>query len=118
LEIYRWQISNSLSILHRVTGALLAVGLIALCYWWVSLADGSDAYATAGNLFGNPLGLLVLIGWTFAFSFHLLNGVRRLFWDAGHGFRRTQRHTSGCVAVIGAAVLTLAAWLWIWRHLS
>ncbi len=67
LQIYRWQIGNSLSILHRVTGALLALGLIALSYWWVSLAGGAESYATAAYVLGNPLGLLVLVGWTFAF---------------------------------------------------
>jgi succinate dehydrogenase / fumarate reductase, cytochrome b subunit len=117
-QIYRWQIGNSLSILHRITGALLALGLIALCYWWVALAGGEDSYAAAGNVFGNPLGLLVLIGWTFAFWFHLLNGVRHLFWDTGRGFGRAQRHAGGWFAVAGAVLLTLAVWVWIWRHLS
>jgi succinate dehydrogenase / fumarate reductase cytochrome b subunit len=31
LQIYRWQIGNTLSILHRLTGIALALGLIALC---------------------------------------------------------------------------------------
>jgi len=118
LQIYRWQIGNSLSILHRITGALLGLGLIALSFWWVSLAGGAQSYATAANVFGNPLGLLVLIGWTFAFSFHLLNGIRHLFWDAGRGFERTARHAGGWFAVVGAAVLTLCTWIWIWLHLS
>jgi succinate dehydrogenase / fumarate reductase, cytochrome b subunit len=117
-QIYRWQIGNSLSILHRITGALLALGLIALCYWWVALAGGEDSYAAAGNVFGNPLGLLALIGWTFAFWFHLLNGVRHLFWDAGRGFEKAQRHAGGWFAVAGALLLTLTVWIWIWRHLS
>ncbi len=34
--------------------------------------------------------------------FHLLNGVRHLFWDAGRGFERTQRHASGWIAVLGS----------------
>jgi succinate dehydrogenase / fumarate reductase cytochrome b subunit len=118
LQIYRWQIGNSLSILHRITGALLGLGLIALSFWWVSLAGGAESYATAANVFGNPLGRLVLIGWTFAFLFHLLNGIRHLFWDAGRGFERTARHASGWAAVIGAAALTLCTWVWIWLHLS
>jgi succinate dehydrogenase / fumarate reductase cytochrome b subunit len=117
-QIYRWQIGNSLSILHRITGALLALGLVALSYWFVSLAGGSDSYAAASRVFGHPLGLLVLVGWTFAFLFHLLNGVRHLFWDAGRGFERTERHASGWFAVLGAAALTLCLWVWVWRHVS
>ncbi len=37
--------------------------------------------------------------------FHLLNGVRHLFWDAGKGFERTQRHASGWLAVLGCDCL-------------
>jgi succinate dehydrogenase / fumarate reductase cytochrome b subunit len=115
LQIYRWQIGNSLSILHRLTGIALAFGLFALCYWLVALAGGQRSYAVAVKLLASPLGLLGLIGWTFAFTYHLLNGVRHLFWDAGYGFERTQRHASGWFAVLGALVLTLAVWLLIWH---
>jgi succinate dehydrogenase / fumarate reductase cytochrome b subunit len=116
--LYRWQIGNTLSILHRFTGAALAVGLIALSYWFVSLAGGPDSYAAAARLFASPFGLAVLLGWTFSFLFHLLNGVRHLFWDAGKGFERTQRHLSGWFAVLGAIALTLCVAAWVWPRLS
>jgi succinate dehydrogenase / fumarate reductase, cytochrome b subunit len=115
--IYRWQIGNTLSILHRLTGAALAVGLIALCYWLVSLAGGAQSYATAAAVFSSPVGVLALMGWTFAFWYHLLNGVRHLFWDAGRGFERTQRHASGWLAVLGSLGLTIGLWVWAWRHI-
>jgi succinate dehydrogenase / fumarate reductase, cytochrome b subunit len=118
LSIYRWQIGNTLSILHRLTGAALALGLVALSYWFVSLAGGPDSYAAAARLFASPFGLAVLLGWTFSFLFHLLNGVRHLFWDAGKGFERTQRHLSGWFAVLGAVALTLCIAAWIWPRLS
>jgi succinate dehydrogenase / fumarate reductase, cytochrome b subunit len=116
--IYRWQIGNSLSILHRITGAFLGLGLVALAYWLVSIAGGSQDYAMAARVFAGPAGRLVLMGWTFAFLFHLLNGVRHLFWDAGRGFERTQRHASGWFAVIGAIALTACVWIWLWRHIT
>ena len=116
--IYRWQIGSTLSILHRITGAALAVGLIALSYWLIAVAGGAHSYAAAAALFASPIGILFLIGWTFAFSFHLLNGVRHLFWDAGRGFERSQRHISGWLAVAGATLLTLCIWVWLWRHLA
>ena len=117
-QIYRWQMGNTLSILHRLTGAALSLGLIALSYWLVSLAGGPESYAAAAALFASPLGILILIGWTFAFLYHLLNGVRHLFWDAGRGFERTQRHASGWFVVLGSLALTLSVWTWVWRHLS
>jgi succinate dehydrogenase / fumarate reductase cytochrome b subunit len=117
-EIYRWQIGNTLSILHRVTGAALALGLVALSYWLVSLAQGPDSYTSAARFFAGPAGLIVLFGWTFAFLFHLLNGIRHLFWDAGRGFERAQRQLSGWAAVLGAIALTLCVAAWVWPRLS
>lgn len=116
--LYRWQIGNTLSILHRLTGAALGLGLIALSYWLVSLAGGPGSYAVATRFFGSPLGLILLLGWTFSFLFHLLNGVRHLFWDAGRGFERRPRHVSGWFAIVGAAVLTLCIAAWVWPRLS
>jgi succinate dehydrogenase / fumarate reductase, cytochrome b subunit len=116
--IYRWQMGNTLSILHRATGAALALALIAFCYWLVSLAGGADSYASAMRIFASPIGLLFLCAWSFAFFFHLLNGIRHLFWDAGRGFERTQRHASGWFAVLGAIALTLCVAAWVWARLK
>jgi succinate dehydrogenase / fumarate reductase, cytochrome b subunit len=118
LQIYRWQIGNTLSILHRLTGAALALGLVALSGWLVALATGPDAYALAARVLSGPVGLLLLVGWTFSFTYHLLNGVRHLFWDAGRGFERNERHASGWLAVIGAVLLTVGICAWIWGRLK
>ena len=114
--IYRWQIGNSLSILHRATGVFLALGLLALGYWLVSLSGGEESYAVAATLFAGPVGLLFLLGWTFAFLYHLLNGVRHLFWDVGRGFERAQRHASGWFVILGSIALTLCLWGLIWAE--
>jgi succinate dehydrogenase / fumarate reductase cytochrome b subunit len=115
LGIYRWQIGNTLSILHRLTGIGLALGLLALCYWLVSLASGEESFRSAQRTFASPVGLALLIGWTFAFLYHFLNGVRHLFWDLGLGFERGQRHLSGWFAVLGALVLTICVWAMLWH---
>jgi succinate dehydrogenase / fumarate reductase cytochrome b subunit len=114
LSIYRWQIGNSLSILHRLTGIALALALLALCYWLVSLAGDESTYVAAAKLFASPPGLVALVGWTFAFMYHLLNGVRHLLWDAGYGFERMARHASGWFAVLGSIAVTVCIWGLIW----
>jgi succinate dehydrogenase / fumarate reductase, cytochrome b subunit len=118
LGIYRWQIGNTLSILHRFTGIGLAFGLIALCYWLVSIASGEASYRAAHRVFTSPAGLALLIGWTFAFLYHFLNGVRHLFWDLGLGFERRQRHLSGWFAALGALFLTVCLWTVLWHGRS
>src|SRR5258708_27725528 len=107
-----------LSILHRLTRPALVCGLIAFSYWLVPLAGGPESYALALRLLGSPVGLIALLVWTFSFWFHLLNGVRHLFWDAGRGFERTPRHLSGWLAVLGAVALTLGVAAWAWSRLS
>lgn len=118
LWIYRWQLGNTLSILHRMTGAFLSIGLIALTYWWVALAGGAAAFSRAAHILGSPLGLLVIFGLSFSFFYHLLNGVRHLFWDAGRGFELPARHISAWAAVVGALLLTVGLWILVWRHSS
>ncbi len=109
LQIYRWQISNTLSILHRATGAGLSLGLLVLVGWLIAAASGPQAYAHFAALVDGPAGFVVLAAFGFAFFYHLLNGVRHLAWDIGRGFGARERHASGWLVVIGACALTALA---------
>jgi succinate dehydrogenase / fumarate reductase cytochrome b subunit len=111
LQIYKPQLTSTLSILHRVTGVALAVGSIALVYWLIAVAAGPDAFDTAQLIAGSWLGQLLILGWTFALFYHLANGIRHLAWDMGYGFELKTVYATGWAAVIAAAVLTLAAFI-------
>lgn len=111
LQVYRPQITSTLSILHRLTGIALAVGTLLLTYWLVAAASGPEAFATAQGLIGSFIGRLLLFGWSFALFYHLCNGIRHLFWDAGYGFEIETAQRSGLAAVAGAVVLTLICWV-------
>jgi len=107
---YRWQYTMALSFLHRMTGCAMSVGLLLLTYWLVAAATGADAYAKAQQCFAHPLVRVLLIGFSFSFFYHLLNGVRHLVWDVGHGFEKKTARMSGWVAFLGAVVLTAYFW--------
>lgn len=111
LGVYSWQISNTLSILHRATGVMLSFGAVALVGWLVSIVAGPAAYASVNGFFASPLGALMLLGWTFCFFYHLSNGIRHLFWDAGLGFEKDRARQTGWLVVGIAVVLTLAVWI-------
>ena len=111
LQVYKPQLTSVLSILHRITGVALAVGTILLVYWLIAAAAGPEAYATAQALIGSWLGRILLFGWTFALYFHLTNGIRHLFWDAGFGFELKTVYASGWTVVALAAVLTLVSFV-------
>jgi len=110
LTVYRWQYTMALSILHRVTGCALSVGLLLLVYWLVAAASGQEAYEKAQVFFAHPLVKLVLVGFSFAFFYHLLNGVRHMTWDTGHGLERKAARLSGWVVFLGAIACTALFW--------
>jgi len=107
---YRWQYTNTLSILHRITGVLLSLGFFVLVYWLAAAAGGPDSYAGAIALLGSLPLQLVLFGVVFAFCYHLLNGVRHLFFDMGHGFELATARRSARFTSIGAVVLAIVVW--------
>jgi succinate dehydrogenase / fumarate reductase cytochrome b subunit len=112
LGIYRWEISNSLSILHRMTGVMLSAGALVLVGWLVSAVAGEDVYLTLDAWLSTFLGRLMLFGWTFCFFFHLGNGVRHLFWDAGYGFEKQRARMTGWTVVTFATSTTLIFWVY------
>lgn len=101
----------TLSILHRATGVALAVGLVVLAAWLVSAASGADDYDQFVTLMSTLVGRLLLIGWSFAFFFHLANGIRHLVWDTGRGFEKHQANASAWFVLVAAVVATALFWM-------
>ena len=110
MSVYRWPISMTLSILHRMTGVALAVGLVVYVAWLMAAAGGSTDYRQFVDLMQTPLGRIALVGWSLAFFFHLCNGVRHLFWDTGRGFEMSQVNASAWTALVASVVMTLLYW--------
>ncbi len=111
LQVYRWQLTSVLSITHRGTGILLTLGTLLLVYWLLAIAAGPGAYESAQALLGSWLGKAVLFLWTLALYYHLCNGIRHLFWDAGFGFELKTVYASGMAVVIATVVLTVVTWI-------
>ena len=111
LQVYRPQLTSMLSIAHRITGVALAVGTLLLVYWLAAAAGGPESYAAAQGFIGSFFGQLLLFGWTIALFYHLANGIRHLFWDAGYGFELPTVQRSGQAVLAATAVLTVVSWI-------
>ena len=111
LQVYRPQLTSFTSIMHRITGIGLAVGLLYLVCWLVAAASGLEAFDRLQSFNGSVIGQLLLLGWSIAFFYHLLNGIRHLAWDAGWGFELPAAYKTGYAVLIGTALLTIAAWV-------
>jgi len=111
LQVYRWQLTSVMSFLHRVSGVALTAGALLLVWWLVAAAAGPGPYAQVQWFLGSPLGLLLLFVWTAALFYHLCNGLRHLWWDAGHGFELPSVYASGWIVAAATGVLTVISWI-------
>ncbi len=112
LQVYRPQLTSMTSILHRVTGAALAVGTLMVVWMLLAAATGMGAWITFQNFAASPLGLLMLFGWTVALYYHLCNGIRHLLWDMGYLFAIKDAYRAGYIVLALTFVLTVLTW-WI-----
>ena len=107
LQIYKWQISSLLSITHRIVGVVNFFAITLICLWVLliifSQGNYSPIYVILNSIFGKFLAIALC--WTF--SFHILNEIRHLFWDAGYGFDLKVAKITGILVFIGSFFFTI-----------
>jgi succinate dehydrogenase / fumarate reductase cytochrome b subunit len=117
LGVYRFGYTMTLSILHRITGVVLSVGLLVLAVWLMAAATGAESYARVTAFLGHGILQLLLAGWLVAFVYHFANGIRHLCWDAGWGFEKAQARRSALIVVVAVVlVATLLLYLFFGQH--
>ena len=112
LQVYKPQLTTFMSITHRATGIALAIGTLMLVCWLIAAATGETAFNEVQAFLGSIVGRLLLLGWSFALFYHLCNGLRHLFWDAGRGFEIETAYMTGRIVIAASILLTIGAWLW------
>jgi succinate dehydrogenase / fumarate reductase, cytochrome b subunit len=113
LQVYRWQLTMALSIVHRATGIGLGVGTLLLVWWLVAAAWSDAAYAGVAAFSGSWFGYLCLFGWTASLWYHFCNGMRHLGWDFGYGYEIGEMRGTGIAVLAATVVLTVLTWV-IW----
>jgi succinate dehydrogenase / fumarate reductase cytochrome b subunit len=107
LQIYKWQISSLLSITHRIVGIVNTIAITLVCIWVISLLLGQSNYQTTQIFFKTIFGKFLSISLCWTFSFHILNEIRHLCWDAGFGFDLKIAKVTGVLVFVGSFVLTV-----------
>ena len=105
----------TMSILHRISGAALAVGLAVIVWMLLAAATGPDAWAQFRDVAGQWYGQLAVFGWSAALFYHLFNGLRHLVWDTGRLFKIENAYLGGYLVWI--ATLACLAVVW-WKALE
>ena len=109
LQVYRFSLLMALE--QRFTGGALYVGTLIVAWWLVALASGPGALALWQMVFLNPLGLLVLFGYTWALFHHMMGGIRHLVWDTGARLDVASAKSTAAMGVAAALVLTILVWV-------
>ena len=111
LTVYRWPVTMTMSIIHRITGGALYVGTLLVAWWLVAVATSEAHFAFVDWLVGSWFGLLVLIGYSWALFHHMLGGVRHLIWDTGAGLGKEPASRLAWATVVGSVLLTVLIWV-------
>ncbi|RKQ96615.1 succinate dehydrogenase, cytochrome b556 subunit [Maricaulis maris] len=112
LQVWRWHATMASSILHRVTGVANYIGAVAISVWVILMAfeaEGSIAFLFEGWMaWVTRFGLIAL---TYSVSYHWLNGLRHLLWDAGKGYDPKGSNLRSILIIFGAVIPTALIWL-------
>lgn len=110
LQVYRPQITSVMSILHRATGVVLALGALVLAGWLVAASSSSGAFESMRVVLASVPGRVLLFAFSACLVYHFLNGIRHLAWDAGHGYDIPKVYASGYAVAALTVVLTAVLW--------
>ena len=117
LQIYKWQISSLLSITHRITGVLNAIAISIICIWFLFVI--SNEKILLENILSGFLGKFISISLCWTFSFHILNEIRHLIWDAGYGFDpKISRITGYATLILSFQPLLLFYLSYLWEEVD
>ena len=118
IQIYRWTLTMTLSILHRATGVALYAGTALLAWWLIAVASGPEAYAQVQTVSSHWVGRLVLFGYSWALLHHMFGGLRHFIWDTGRGFDLPTVERLARLSAVLPVLLTLGAWVAAYKYLG
>ena len=108
LQVWRFTVTMAASITHRGTGIALYSGTLLLAIWAVTVSIGVDAFRPVGAFLTSPFGIFVLFGYCWALLFHLMNGLRHLYWDSGRSLAPKTATMTAWLIYGASLVLTVA----------
>lgn len=110
LQVYKLPMTALMSISHRATGIILAVGCLLISCFLVAAASSQLCYDKLMLYAMTPYGTAFLFAWSFALYYHLCNGIRHLIWDTVHLLDQKKAIAAGWIVLLATAALTAGTW--------
>ena len=108
LQIWRWTVTMAASITQRATGFINYGGTLLLALWMFSLAANGAGFGIAKAILGSPIGLIIIGGYVWSLCFHMLNGLRYLYWDSGRGLAPKTATATAWMTYAASLILAIA----------
>ena len=86
-------------------------GLIFISVWISSAGISENSFEYFSVFLKSFIGRFILIGFTWSMSYHLLSGIRHLFWDLGYGYEIKTANFSGILVILSSLILTIVLWI-------
>ena len=112
---YRLPLAGVVSILHRISGALMFLfGLPFILYLFQQSITSEISFESYRAIVASPLVKLVLVGFIWAYLHHFCMGIRILLIDVHVGVEKAQARASALAVLVVSLALTviLGAKLW------
>ena len=102
------------SILHRISGAVLFLAIPILLYIFQGSLTSESDFARLKAFFAMPLVKLAAIGLAYLYAHHFFAGIRYLLLDLHIGIaKEPSRMSANIVLALGVvSALAFGAWLW------
>lgn len=110
----RLPVPGLVSILHRVSGAVLFLLIPLLLAWFELSLESPQSFARFQLVFSHWAIKLILIGAVWAYAHHLCAGIRHLALDLDYGTELAAARATSWTVLAVSVLLTLAAGVAIW----
>ncbi|MEQ7922308.1 succinate dehydrogenase, cytochrome b556 subunit [Xanthomonas sp. WHRI 1810A] len=114
LRTIKLPITAYTSILHRVSGVILFVGIAIMLYALDVSLGSEEGFASVKAGLTSPLVKFVIWALLSALLYHLVAGVRHLIMDTGIGETLEGGKLGSQIVIAVSVVVIVLAGVWIW----
>ncbi len=102
------------SILHRISGVILFVGIAFLLYGLDLSLGSKEGFEQLKECLQSPVAKFIAWGLLSALAYHLVAGVKHLFMDIGIGEGKASGVVGAKLTIAVSAALIVLAGVWVW----
>lgn len=114
LRTIKLPITTYTSILHRISGIILFIGLAIMLYALGKSLGSEEGFGEVKACLTSPLAKFVTWGLLSALLYHLVAGVRHLIMDMGIGETLEGGKLGSKIVIVISVVLIVLVGVWVW----